>query len=72
LIFECSFKYSFKGSGIISANGGKSNGGGAGGGGRIAIFYNSQQFNGQIKADGGQCSNKLNCAENGTIELVQK
>ena len=62
----------FKGDGEILANGGKSNGGGSGGGGRIAIFYNNWQFNGQIKADSGQCSNELNCAENGTIELVQK
>jgi len=41
------------GSGLISANGGDCINGGGGGGGRIAIYYRSNSFTGNIDAQGG-------------------
>lgn len=42
------------GAGVISARGGTgSNGGGGGAGGRISIHHDTQDFRGQVNADGG-------------------
>jgi hypothetical protein len=41
------------GNGVIRANGGSGGGQGAGGGGRIALYFNTNTFTGQVSAYGG-------------------